>query len=107
MTGPDGFRSAPNTDTPFVDQSQTYTSHASHQVFLREYVNNTAGRPVATGKFLCSPDGGLRHLGEVKAQAATLLGLQLVDADVGNIPMIAADRTASSSPARPAACPST
>ena len=55
---PDGFRNAPNTDTPFVDQSQTYTSHSSHQVFLREYVNNTAGRPVATGKFLSRPTAG-------------------------------------------------
>ena len=28
---------ATNQTTPFVDQSQTYTSHPSHQVFLREY----------------------------------------------------------------------
>ena len=27
-----------NTTTSFIDQNQTYTSHASHQVFLREYV---------------------------------------------------------------------
>ena len=27
-----------NQTTPFVDQNQTYTSHPSHQVFLREYV---------------------------------------------------------------------
>ena len=27
-----------NTTTPFVDQNQTYTSHPSHQVFLREYM---------------------------------------------------------------------
>ena len=26
-----------NETTPFVDQNQTYTSHPSHQVFLREY----------------------------------------------------------------------
>ena len=26
-----------NQTTPFVDQNQTYTSNASHQVFLREY----------------------------------------------------------------------
>jgi len=30
VTGDDGRRNALNTDTPFVDQSQTYTSHASH-----------------------------------------------------------------------------
>src|SRR6476619_3397193 len=47
--GPDGIlgnaddvQDATNTDTPWVDQSQTYTSHSSHQVFLREYVVNAA-----------------------------------------------------------------
>src|SRR3954464_14426510 len=48
----DDIQNANNTDTPWVDQSQTYTSHSSHQVFLREYVLNTAGRPVSTGKLL-------------------------------------------------------
>ena len=33
-----------NETTPFVDQNQTYTSHASHQVFLREYVLSIARR---------------------------------------------------------------
>jgi Ca2+-binding RTX toxin-like protein len=91
VTGTDGFRNAPNTDTPFVDQSQTYTSHASHQIFLREYVNNILGRPVSTGKFLSSADGGLATWSMIKAQAATRLGLTLVDSDVGDIPMIASD----------------
>ena len=91
VTGPDGFRNAPNTDTPFVDQSQTYTSHPSHQVFDREYVDNSAGRPVTSGQMLASPDGGLPTWAMVKAQAATMLGLQLVDQDVHNIPMVAAD----------------
>ncbi|MDT7549688.1 MAG: hypothetical protein QOE84_2082 [Actinomycetota bacterium] len=108
--GPDGIlgnaddvQNANNTDTPWVDNSQTYTSHASHQVFIREYVNNTAGRPVSTGKLLGglpanaiypgSPDGttGIGTWFNVKRQAATLLGLHLVDRDVTNIPMIAAD----------------
>src|SRR4051794_798319 len=90
--GADGFRNAPNTDTPFVDQSQTYTSHASHQVFLREYVNNSVGKPVTTGKFLSSADGdGMANWGQIKAQAADLLGLQLVDANVNNIPLLASD----------------
>ncbi len=42
--GPDGLigtdddiQEATNTTTSFVDQNQTYTSHPSHQVFLREY----------------------------------------------------------------------
>ena len=33
-----------NETTPFIDQNQTYTSHASHQVFLREYVLNRRWR---------------------------------------------------------------
>ena len=43
-SGPDGILSTPddtrenkNTTTPLVDQSQTDSSHPSHQVFLREY----------------------------------------------------------------------
>ena len=47
-----------NITTPFVDQNQTYTSHPSHQVFLREYVM-TANGPVATGKALDGANGGL------------------------------------------------
>src|SRR6478735_3229970 len=100
--GPDGVlgtsddvQEAANTDSPYVDQSQTYTSHPSHQVFLREYINNAAGRPVSTGKLLGGPAGptagGMATWKDVKAQAATLLGLKLEDKDVTNIPMIAAD----------------
>jgi hypothetical protein len=42
--GPDGvlgtaddIHDNQNTTTPFIDQNQTYTSHPSHQVFLRAY----------------------------------------------------------------------
>ena len=91
VTGADGFRNALNSDSPFVDQSQTYTSHASHQIFLREYVNNTNIVPVSTGKFLSSADGGLATWAMIKNQAAEVLGLQLGDANVGNIPMILSD----------------
>ena len=38
VTDTDDGRAAHNNETtPFVDQNQTYTSHPSHQVFLREY----------------------------------------------------------------------
>ena len=44
LPGPDGvlgtaddIHENENTTTPFVDQNQTYTSHPSHQVFLRAY----------------------------------------------------------------------
>ncbi len=98
----DDVQDATNTDSPWVDQSQTYTSHASHQAFLREYVLN-AGKPVSTGRLLGglaagqtyfnSPDGtsGMSTWASVKKQAATLLGLRLVDRDVTNIPMLATD----------------
>ena len=98
----DDIQNANNTDSPWVDQSQTYTSHSSHQAFLREYVPGPGG-PVATGKllgglaagqtYLDSPDGqdGIGTWAAVKKQAAEVLGLQLVDTDVTNIPMLAAD----------------
>ncbi len=90
----DDVQDANNTDSPWVDQSQTYTSHPSHQVFLREYALNGAGRPVATGKLLGGTGNrasGMATWADVKAQAATKLGLHLVDRDVLNIPLLATD----------------
>src|SRR4051812_35772539 len=92
-----------NQTTPWVDQNQTYTSHASHQVFLREY-EMAAGKPVPNGKVLdggfCAPrptgypDDKICDIGnwaEVKAQASSLLGIHLVDQDVLNVPFIITD----------------
>ena len=91
----DDIQDATNTDSPWVDQSQTYTSHPSHQVFLREYVNNAAGRPVSTGKLL----GGLParrrrhgHLGDDQGPGARPARPQARPTRTSpNIPMIAAD----------------
>ena len=80
---------AVNLTTPFVDQNQTYTSHPSHQVFLREYVASATG-PVPTGK-LIETNGGMATWEAVKTQARTLLGIELSDADVLNVPMVATD----------------
>ncbi|NOT13936.1 MAG: heme peroxidase [Methylococcaceae bacterium] len=80
-----------NQTTPFVDQNQTYTSHSSHQVFLREYELDASGHPVATGKLLDGASGGLPTWAEVKAQAATMLGIQLIDTDVLNVPLLRTD----------------
>ncbi len=80
-----------NTTTSYVDQNQTYASHASHQVFLRQYQLNTAGDPVATGKLIEGGNGGMATWGEVKAQAKTLLGINLTDADVGAVPLLRTD----------------
>ncbi|AQZ34165.1 heme peroxidase [Pseudomonas sp. LPH1] len=95
--GPDGIlgtaddvREHVNQTTPFVDQNQTYTSHSSHQVFLREYVM-VDGKPVATGRMLDGPNGSLATWADVKAQAREMLGINLTDADVGNVPLLATD----------------
>ncbi|PVZ57188.1 heme peroxidase [Pseudomonas sp. B1(2018)] len=96
----------PNTTSPFVDQSQTYSSHPSHQVFLREYVLNAAGDPVATGRLITNRDlgadgvfgtaddgagDGMATWKVVKAQARDILGIDLTDADVHNVPLLATD----------------
>ena len=79
-----------NSTTPFIDQNQTYTSHPSHQVFLREY-HMVDGVPMATGR-LANGAHGEANWGEIKAQAAQMLGIQLVDMDVHNGPLLATDR---------------
>src|SRR5262245_55381139 len=93
-----------NTTSPFVDQNQTYTSHPSHQVFLRAYTLDAAGAH-ATGKLiehrLAGPDellgtaddliGGMATWAEVKAQARNILGINLTDRDFDNVPLLATD----------------
>ncbi|QUS38256.1 calcium-binding protein [Tardiphaga alba] len=81
---------ARNTTTPFVDQNQTYTSHASHQVFLREYAT-VAGKTVSTGLLLNGANDGLPTWADIKEQARTMLGIQLDDRDVLNIPLLRTD----------------
>jgi Ca2+-binding RTX toxin-like protein len=96
--GPDGIvgtgddiHEHTNQATPFIDQNQTYTSHPSHQVFLREYALDANGKPVATGALLDHAGGGLPTWGDIKAQARTILGINLTDEDVTNIPLLATD----------------
>ncbi|WP_417581806.1 peroxidase family protein [Pelagibacterium sp.] len=79
-----------NTTTPFVDQNQTYSSHPSHQVFLREYIATPSG-PMATGKLIEGANGGMATWAELKAQAADILGIQLTDLDVGSVPLLRTD----------------
>jgi hypothetical protein len=78
-----------NLTTPWVDQNQTYTSHSSHQLFLREYTM-LDGKPVATGKLL-EGERGLATWADVKKQALEKLGVELSDADVTNIPLFVMD----------------
>lgn len=79
-----------NTTTSYVDQNQTYTSHSSHQVFLRQY-EVVDGRPAATGKLIEGANGGMATWGEVKAQAL-MLGIELTDFDVGSVPLLRTDQ---------------
>lgn len=86
-----------NTTTSFVDQNQTYTSHPSHQVFLREYAT-VAGKTVATGRLIDgsgatgSVDGAIGNWADVKAQALQFLGIRLNDFDVHNVPLLLTDQ---------------
>src|SRR5262245_9426607 len=95
-----------NTTTPFVDQNQTYTSHPSHQVFLRAYTLDATGHAFNTGKlienrtagadgqFFTGDDvltGGMATWAVVKAQANKVLGINLTDADFNNVPLLATD----------------
>lgn len=79
-----------NETTSFVDQNQTYTSHPSHQVFLREY-ELVGGAPQDTGRLLDGADGGLATWAEVKAQARNVLGIDLTDARALDVPQILTD----------------
>ncbi|HEX9549035.1 MAG TPA: hypothetical protein VF942_16965, partial [Acidimicrobiales bacterium] len=113
LPGPDGILGTAddihdntNQTSPFVDQNQTYSSHPSHQVFLRAYEFNAAGRPMDTGKLIDNRNlgadgifgtaddvvlGGQATWKVVKAQARDLLGVNLTDADVVNVPLLATD----------------
>jgi Animal haem peroxidase/Fibronectin type III domain/RTX calcium-binding nonapeptide repeat (4 copies) len=88
---PGGVQEHTNTTTAFVDQNQTYTSHPSHQVFLREFVLDATLRPIETGHLIEGSAGGMATWADLKTQAADLLGIQLVDADVLNVPLLATD----------------
>ncbi|MGL5303567.1 MAG: peroxidase family protein [Aeromonas sp.] len=79
-----------NLTTPFIDQNQTYTSHPSHQIFLREYAL-VDGQLEPTGNLL-GGQYGLANWAEVKAQAENLLGIKLTDQDIFNVPLLATDR---------------
>lgn len=104
MVDPDGSGPLPavpqheNTTTSFVDQNQTYTSNSSHQVFLREYVKDATGHAVSTGRLLDgtaasgSVAGAIGNWNEVKAQALEMLGIQLSDFDVHNVPLLLTDQ---------------
>ena len=80
-----------NSTTPWIDQNQTYTSHPSHQVFLREYVLSN-NRPVSTGNLFDGlTAGNIANWSEVKQQALVMLGIRLVDTDIFDVPLLLTD----------------
>lgn len=93
----DDVREHTNETTPWIDLNQVYTSHESHQVFLREYVrvadptSSTGFKTVATGHMLEGANGGPPTWADIKAQAKTMLGIELTDMDVHRVPLVAAD----------------
>jgi hypothetical protein len=83
-----------NLTTPWIDQSQTYGSHPSQNVFVREYNFGTSAstRAVATGRLLDeSSAGGMPTWKVIKAQAKKL-GILLTDYDVNSVPVIATNQ---------------
>ena len=80
-----------NDTTPLIDQSQTYGSDPSMQAFLREYRLGPNGEVIATGNLLDGATGGLANWGELKAQARNILGIDLDDLDVRDVPLLATD----------------
>ncbi|AWN42710.1 peroxidase family protein [Methylobacterium durans] len=92
----DDVHSNTNLVTPFVDQNQTYTSHPSHQVFLREYIIGSDGKIHSTGRLLehhrsDGTIGGEPTWADIKANALKL-GIVLNDTiDVVNIPLVKVD----------------
>ena len=88
-----------NTTTSFIDQNQTYTSHASHQVFLREYAKDACGimRSAPASCSTARPRSGsvagaIGNWADVKAQALSMLGIKLGDFDVHNVPLLLTDQ---------------
>ena len=59
-------------------------------MFLREYTI-VDGKPEATGRLLDGVNGGLPTWAEVKEQARDILGIDLTDYHVGNLPLLATD----------------
>ena len=100
----DGNLDGVNSTTPWIDQNQTYGSHASKQVFMRDFNlvlkdhDTNPGTPAKsvpedTGKLLddAASLGYIANWTETKAQAAAILGISLVDTDVTNVPLLLTD----------------
>ena len=72
-----------NTVSPFIDLSQSYGSHASHTVFVREYDDNGQ----VTGALVSGVNGGMATWKDIKLNAEKI-GITLHDKDVLDIPLV-------------------
>lgn len=98
--GADATGEAINLTSPWIDNSQTYGSHASQNFFLREYsFDPTTGVPSPTGALLSGTDPDNRLVSnegeptwyDLKAQTLKL-GFRLTDYDAPEIPVIATNQ---------------
>ena len=89
-----------NAVTPPIDLSQVFSSHPSHQVFLREYIDDRAAGAVtpdfhSTGRMLehLNADGShhLPNWADIKLNSLANLGIKLSDPDVASVPLVLAD----------------
>lgn len=94
-----------NSTTPWIDQNQTYGSHPSKNVFMRDFAcyanaaSTTAvpcavgvSAPVSTGELLHSSIAhNIANWTEVKTNARQNLGIELTDYDVTNVPLFVTD----------------
>ena len=88
----DDVKDATNLVTPYIDNNQTYTSHPSHQVFLREYRNGVAGNPVVHRPPARRRRRRPAHVERREdARPARCSASSLQDTDVTNVPLIATD----------------
>ena len=94
-----------NSTTPWIDQNQTYGSHPSKNVFMRDFACFTdaasttpvpcavgVSAPVSTGELLNSAIAhNIANWTEVKTNARQKLGIELTDYDVTNVPLLVTD----------------
>lgn len=82
-----------NLTSPWIDQSQTYGSHPSQNVFVREYTfgNSSSTRAVPTGALIDEPGGGMPTWKTIKSNSLGF-GIKLSDYDVNSVPVIATNQ---------------
>ncbi len=58
---------------------------------MRAYALDASGRPQANGRLIDGAGGNIGNWADVKAQAANVLGIQLVDRDITAVPLLLTD----------------